>query len=213
MRERAHRNEPDAVCRGRPCPTLFQFPASPFSLLERITTTKFSLCLSALFLIACVAGAEAADICDAVALREVRAIENSNAIIKRGEHDTGITEYRVEKKTGVKSFCSHGGYCYPAYATVNGREVESLYLTNCKIDKSFYEDIVFIIYSVVVIRSKVPTAKLLCLRFIGRVGENPVESLVNKSFRGEALCLRHGDELGFFLRLKRQSDGHERAFP
>jgi hypothetical protein len=160
MRERAHRNEPDAVCRGRPCPTLFQFPASPFSLLERITTTKFSLCLSALFLIACVAGAEAADICDAVALREVRAIENSNAIIKRGEHDTGITEYRVEKKTGVKSFCSHGGYCYPAYATVNGREVESLYLTNCKIDKSFYEDIVFIIYSVVVIRSKVPTAKL-----------------------------------------------------
>jgi hypothetical protein len=129
-------------------------------LFERITTMKFFVCLSALFLIACVADAEAADICEAVALREVHAAEEPNAIIKRGEHDTGITQYRVDKKTGVKYFCSHGGYCYPAYANVNGREVESLHLTNCKIGKRVFEDTDFIFYCMVVIRSKVPAAKL-----------------------------------------------------
>ena len=74
-------------------------------------------------------GIASADICEAVALRDVRAIEDSSSIIKGGEHDTAITQYTVNKETGLKAFCSHGGYCYPA---------ESLQLTNCAIDKTSF---------------------------------------------------------------------------
>jgi hypothetical protein len=70
-------------------------------------------------------------------------------------------QYTVNKETGVKAFCSHGGYCYPAYATVNGKEVESLHLTNCAIDKTRHsQDDGTTFYELVVIRSKVPAATL-----------------------------------------------------
>lgn len=112
------------------------------------------------------------DICEAVALRDVLAIDNPSSIIKRGEHDTAITQYRVWKETGVKSFCSHGGYCYPAYATVNGEEVESLHLTNCEIDKSShsrYEDEWAIMYGLVPILSKIPADTLKRVNFENRL--------------------------------------------
>jgi hypothetical protein len=65
----------------------------------------------------------AGDLCEAIALRDVPAIEDPSSILKRGEHDTAITQFRVDKKTGATSYCSHGGYCYLA---------EALQLTSCR---------------------------------------------------------------------------------
>lgn len=74
---------------------------------------------------------EAADICEAKASYSIRAIESSDSILKKGETIDAVTQYRIED--GVAQFCSHGGYCYPRYIYKNGRKVEALKLTNCKI--------------------------------------------------------------------------------
>ena len=94
----------------------------------------------------------AADICKAVALRDVPAVEDPSSILRKGEQDGAITQYRVNRKTGKSSFCSHGGYCYPAY---------SLELLNCKVGaKDEYNDPEDVFYSVDVVRTKVPAALL-----------------------------------------------------
>jgi hypothetical protein len=94
----------------------------------------------------------AADICEAVAIRDVPAVEAADSIIKKGEKDTAITQYRVSKSTGKAVFCSHGGYCYPA---------DGLRLLNCKVGaKDNYDDPDDTYYSVDVIRSKVPATTL-----------------------------------------------------
>jgi hypothetical protein len=67
--------------------------------------------------------------------QDVRAIEAPQAIIKRGEYDGSITQYRVDKKTGETSFCSHGGYCFPTHVMQRGKKIEALRLTNCTIGK------------------------------------------------------------------------------
>jgi len=98
----------------------------------------------------------AADVCEAVALRDVPAMEDPTSILSRGEHDPAVTQYRVNKKTGVTSFCSHGGYCCPTHLTVKGHKVEALRLTNCKIGKRYDDknDPDEIMYDVDVYRSK-----------------------------------------------------------
>jgi hypothetical protein len=112
-------------------------------------------------LIASAQASRAADICEAVALRDVPAIEDPTSILSRGQRDTAITQYRVNKKTGVATFCSHGGYCYPTHLTVDGKKVEALRLTNCKVGKRMTDnDPDDIYYDVDVIRSKVPAATL-----------------------------------------------------
>ena len=98
--------------------------------------------------------AHAADICKAMVIRDIRAIENPESIAKRGETIGAITQYRVSRKSGQAVFCSHGGYCYPA----NGQR-----LLNCKIGKeSGYNDPKDdeIFYSVDVVRSKNSAAAL-----------------------------------------------------
>jgi len=65
-----------------------------------------------------------ADICEAVALHDVPAVENPESILERGERDPAISGYGFNKEIGQYVFCSHGGYCYPAAA---------LRLLNCKI--------------------------------------------------------------------------------
>jgi hypothetical protein len=103
---------------------------------------------------------KAADLCEAIALQDVAANEDPASIIKRGDRDTAITGYQVDKKTGEGVFCSHGGYCYPTHVLVNGIKVEALKLTNCVIGKSDYSDADEISYSVEVERSKVSPAEL-----------------------------------------------------
>jgi hypothetical protein len=45
-----------------------------------------------------------------VIIRDVAAKENPDAIMKKGELFTSITQYRPDEGT----YCGHGGYCYPA---------------------------------------------------------------------------------------------------
>jgi hypothetical protein len=82
------------------------------------------------------------DLCRAVALVRVPSIENPESALAPGEVQDSVTQYRVSKKTGVGSFCSHGGYCYPRFITIGGKLTEALQLQNCRIGgKTFeYED-------------------------------------------------------------------------
>jgi hypothetical protein len=112
--------------------------------LHLVAIASFMLC----------APASAADICKAIALRDVPALEAPESVLKRGEYDTAITQYRMNKKTGMTSFCSHGGYCYPTHVIENGAKVEVLRLTNCKIGKrDEWDDPEEIFYNVDVLKS------------------------------------------------------------
>lgn len=104
--------------------------------------------------------ASAADICKAIALRDVAAMESPESVIPRGSYDDAITQYRVNKQTGVSVFCSHGGYCYPTHVRINGQKVEALRLVNCQIGKQDYQDSEETFYSVDVIRSRNASAVL-----------------------------------------------------
>lgn len=99
------------------------------------------------------AAANATDsICEAVALHATAKTKDFPYALKRGDIIDAITQYRVNKKTGVASLCSHGGGCYPAKA---------LRLTNCRVDKGksdFDGDELY--YGLDVIRSKVPPTVL-----------------------------------------------------
>ena len=101
-----------------------------------------------------------ADLCEAIALRDIAAIESPDSVLQRGEHDTAITQYRLNKLTGMTSFCSHGGYCYPTHVYIKGKKIEALRLTNCKIGKPSDSDDEEVTYSVDVVRIKNNSAKL-----------------------------------------------------
>ena len=107
-------------------------------------------------------GAQAADICTAVALRDVPALENRSSILKKGQLDTAITQYRVNKRTGETSFCSHGGYCYPSRIQIGGDLLAALRLTNCQVadDHPPFDEGEYLDYEVEPIRIKVPPALL-----------------------------------------------------
>ena len=104
--------------------------------------------------------ARADDICEATALRDVPAIGVKNSFIRRGSKDEAITEFRVNKKTGRTSYCSHGGYCYPTHVQVGDNLLLALKMTNCKPSTEAYnEDGIEpdeIVYGVEVIRSVIP---------------------------------------------------------
>ena len=106
-------------------------------------------------------GTQAADICTAVALRDVPAIEDSSSMLKKGQFDTAITQYRVNKRTGETSFCSHGGYCYPIRIQVGGGRLEALKLTNCQVadNRPPFDEGEYLDYEVEPIRTKVVPAK------------------------------------------------------
>lgn len=77
------------------------------------------------------APAHAADICNAVALMDIPETITGYGL-KKGEIDDAVTQYNVDKN-GEGQFCSHGGGCYPRYLIKDGKKVEALRLTNCKI--------------------------------------------------------------------------------
>jgi hypothetical protein len=107
-----------------------------------------------LFLTATTATANATDsICEAVAVHATTENDVFSYALKRGEIIGAITQYNVNKKTGVASLCSHGGGCYPA---------EALRLTNCTINKSKpqFVDKEEVSYGLDLDRSKVPPAVL-----------------------------------------------------
>jgi hypothetical protein len=121
---------------------------------------RFLPVLATMSLIAA-APASAADICRAIALLDIPAIGAPDSILKRGEYDTAITQYRVNKKTGLSSFCSHGGNCYPTQMVVNGVRVEALRLTNCKVGKlDDWDDPDEVFYGLDVLKSAVNETEL-----------------------------------------------------
>jgi hypothetical protein len=71
-----------------------------------------------------------------------------------GEIYDYITQYVVDKKTGVASFCSHGGGCYPQFISADGKKVEALRLQNCRIGGKSFEDNDETIYALYLDRSK-----------------------------------------------------------
>ncbi|RYB02113.1 hypothetical protein [Lichenibacterium ramalinae] len=105
--------------------------------------------------------AQAADVCKAIALRDVAAIESPSSMLAKGQYDTAVTQYRVETATGDDSICSHGGYCYPMHVTIGGKRVEALRLTNCKPGtKAYAFEEGMKTYELDVIRSAVPARDL-----------------------------------------------------
>lgn len=103
--------------------------------------------------------AQPADMCRAVALRDVMPVgtDNPNDVLKRGEYITAITQYIVNKETGDTTLCGHGTSCYPIYIIIEGKKIEALQLTNCKVGKLYdpdSSDEEEIVYSVEMDRSK-----------------------------------------------------------
>jgi len=123
-----------------------------------------STVICACFIWTALPGARAADICTAIALRDVPAVQEPSAVLKKGQIDDAITQYRVNKRTGRTFFCSHGGYCYPTHIEVGGDLLEALKLTNCRVadkpEPPVYREGPDITYSVEPIRSKIPRALL-----------------------------------------------------
>lgn len=104
--------------------------------------------------------ASAFDLCKAKVLRDITIKiddQGDTATLKRGQFLDAITQYRVNKRTGETSFCSHGGECWPEYVKVGDAKFKALKLVNCKVgglyDPNFPDD-TEIIYSVDVVRSK-----------------------------------------------------------
>ncbi len=127
---------------------------------------KVMLSLLALFLVvgvvSSVVSSNAADICQAVALTDVPALDSPDPfVLKRGDYDTGITQYRVNKKTGETSFCSHGGACFPTHVVENGNRVQALRLVNCKVSQKFDAgDPDEVVYELDVVREDVSATEL-----------------------------------------------------
>lgn len=103
-----------------------------------------------------------ADLCEAEVLRTVAAVENPDSILQRGDVLSAITQYDENKQTGMGTFCSHGGFCYPRYVTVDGEQLEALHLTNCTIGvtNADYSDPNEVFYPVEVDRTKVSASDL-----------------------------------------------------
>jgi hypothetical protein len=116
--------------------------------------TRVRTFIAASSILASVMAAHAKDsICEAVAKYTTVETEDFPYALKRGEYIDAVTQYNVNKKTGMTSLCSHGGGCYPA---------DALRLTNCIVDtsKPAYEDGDERSYGLILIRSKVPPTVL-----------------------------------------------------
>lgn len=80
--------------------------------------------------------AHAEDLCRARALRDISPIGGGSYVIPKGDFVTAVTQYQVDAETGERSFCSHGGGCYPEHVTVAGRgSVRALELVNCVVGR------------------------------------------------------------------------------
>jgi hypothetical protein len=83
--------------------------------------------------------AKADDVCVIKALRDVASIDDPTTMMQTGGQEDSITVYQVDRKTGVASFCQHGGYCWPETVTISGRKVTAIKLTNCSVDRQHPE--------------------------------------------------------------------------
>jgi hypothetical protein len=94
-----------------------------FSLLASLVAALFAMPLSA------------QTICTATVLHDVRAQEDSTAILRAGQKFDSITQF-WKYANGRTYFCQKGGYCYDGDTVENGKVVPSMKLDNCTIDSS-----------------------------------------------------------------------------
>lgn len=123
----------------------------------------------ALLLVVTLTGAPAlaeSDVCQAVALTDapgwVGEIRSAppDIVIKKGETYDEISTYQQDPKTGIGSFCQHGGGCVDRYVVRNGAKVEALHLQNCSIRKVAHPAPGGYEFELVVDRSKVAGSTL-----------------------------------------------------
>jgi hypothetical protein len=72
-------------------------------------------------------------ICTATVLHDVRAQEDSTAILRAGQKFDAITQF-WKYTNGRTYFCQKGGYCYDGDTVENGKVVPSMKLDNCSVD-------------------------------------------------------------------------------
>jgi hypothetical protein len=127
-----------------------------------MSKSRIGRVITTLILASCVwaAPTKADDICEATALRDVPAIGSPGSFIRKGGKDEAITQFRVNKRTGETSYCSHGGNCYPTHVHVGDDLLLALKMTNCKPSSKPYSANNFepeeIVYGLDVIRSRIP---------------------------------------------------------
>ena len=109
--------------------------------------------------------------CQAIVIDPVAAVENSDSILERDDILTGISQYRLNKRTGLAEFCSHGGYCYPADNVKVGNPVEALHLLNCSIGPKKDEDDDYEYFSLKLIRLIMTTESKLRHNLLDQLGE------------------------------------------
>lgn len=102
-----------------------------FNHFSRTNTLRY-LVTTALAVTVFSTSAHAEDICRARALIDVPATGRYYELHK-GDIVTAITQYWIDPETGERTFCSHGGGCYPERAIVSGRSQIALKLENCVI--------------------------------------------------------------------------------
>ena len=162
--------------------------------VEETPTMPIRVALCAALLLAAGQG-RAADICEATALRDVPSLENPDSVLKKGAVQESITFFRVNKKTGETSFCSHGGYCYPTHTMVGGGKFQALKMTNCSVMAQGSEGLgdEFVYYGVLPVRSKIEPKKLR------------TDDLDNKLL-AMGLCTSCADNIAQYYLNKPQSD-------
>lgn len=102
-----------------------------------------------------------ADLCSAKVIHSVGAVESPASMLTQGSTLEGITQLQVDKKTGMRSFCVHGGFCYlETVAFEDGKPVKALKLTNCTIAKKDSDDADSEIWSLDVNRGAIDPEKL-----------------------------------------------------
>lgn len=113
----------------------------------RIGTLLLTLWLSAAS-VSAAARTSDTDFCKTIVLRPIAYLyeegvdENGVAfpataappVVEKGRIIRRVTQYVVDRKTGLTGFCAHFDTCYRATATVDGRQVKAQRLLNCKID-------------------------------------------------------------------------------
>lgn len=89
------------------------------------------------------ASASEIDLCRTVVLRPISLLyaeaegmpaAEAPPTISRGTVIRRVTQYVVDRKTGLTGYCAHFDTCYRATATVNGRQVKAQRLVNCTIN-------------------------------------------------------------------------------
>ena len=163
---------------------------------------KFRKIITAVFLLLVwCANGHAKDICEAVSLRDVRAIQNPDAIIKKGTILDSISQYNVDKKTTLAEVCRHGDYCYPVNVIEGGKKIDVLRLTNCKVGTPRSVDDTKTFYKLDVIQSKVSAEVLQSAEFERKLGALGFSN----SFAGNAAYMLEKNPKSLCVQLAKKS--------